>query len=140
MKKLLLFLAFALAADLAFAQPRVSGSLTSATCPGTGCISLSVTGQGSVGIQVTGTWTGTITFEGSVDGLNFQAITAFPTNSTTGATTTTSNGVWSTSVAGLTIIRVRMSSYTSGTAMVSMGLSSTSARAASGGGGGGGGN
>lgn len=138
MRTLLTILALLLAAPVA-AQPRTTGSLTSATCPGTGCLALSVTGQGAVAIQITGTWMGTVTFEGSVDGLTFQALTVFPTNSTTGATTTTGNGVWSAAVAGLTIVRARMSSYTSGTATVSMGLASASARAAGGGGGGGGG-
>lgn len=138
MKRLVLVLALLLTPALVLAQPRASGTLTSDICPGTGCLSLSVTGNGSVGIQITGTWTGTITFEGSVDGLTFQAITMFPTNSITGASTTTSNGVWSASVGGLTIFRARMSTYGTGSAVLSMGLAASSRGVAGGGGGGGG--
>lgn len=138
MKRLVLFFALLLAPALVLAQPRVTGTLTSDVCPGTGCLSLSVTGNGSVGIQITGTWTGTITFEGSVDGRTFQAITMFPTNSTTGASTTTANGVWSTSVGGLTIFRARMSTYGTGSAVLSLGLAASSRGVAGGGGGGGG--
>jgi hypothetical protein len=43
-----------------------------------------------------------------------------PVNSTTATTTTTGNGIWSTGTGGLSIVRARMSSYTSGTANVTL--------------------
>jgi hypothetical protein len=118
----------------------VSGSITGTTCTTNntgqaGCIVLSASSFASGGIQVSGTWVATLQFEASIDGTNFQAITATPTNSTTTATSTTSNGVWSASVAGMKFLRVRASAYVSGTAVIS--LQTALAGGGSGGGGGG---
>lgn len=114
------------------------GSLSSTTCPGaTGCVSLSVSGVGGVGVQVTGTFVGTLTFEGSVDGTTFSALNLTAINSTTGASTTTTTGVFTGGVGGLSIVRVRMSAYTSGTAVVRIQNAPTAARLGGGGGGGG---
>jgi hypothetical protein len=108
--------------------------LSSASCPGTGCLTLSVSGVGGVGVQVSGTFSGTLTFEGSVDGITYAALNLTPINSSTGASTTTTTGVWSGGVGGLAIVRVRMSSYTSGTAVVTIQNAPTSARGGGGGG------
>lgn len=107
-----------------------SGSLAS-----TASVPLNVSGYASVAFQVTGTWVGTITFEGSVDGATFQALNATPTNSSSAATTTTANGVWTGSVGGLKSARARMSAYTSGTAVVT--IQAAASGGSSGGGGGG---
>lgn len=108
--------------------------LTSATCPGSGCLNLSVTGVGGVGVQVTGTFSGTLTFEGSLDGVTYTTLSLTPINSTTAVTTATAAGVWSGGVGGLSVVRVRMSSYTSGTATVTIQNAPTSARGGGGGG------
>jgi len=107
---------------LAHAQPspRDQQDLSSATCPGTGCISLSVAGLGTVGVQITGTWSGTLTFEGSVDTRTFVAMNMVAIGGTTQVTTATSNGAFAGGVGGLAIFRVRFSTYTSGTATVSV--------------------
>lgn len=107
---------------------QVTASLSSATS-----LALNVSGYASVAFQFTGTWSGTITFEGSVDGTTYQALNATPTNSSSATTTATSNGVWTGSVGGLRYARARFSTYTSGTAVI------TIQAAASGGGSGGGG-
>lgn len=97
-----------------------SGTITSATCPGAGCVTLSVAGVGVGAIQITGTWSGTITAQGSVDGTNYvsAAIVSVPTGATT--TTTTTNGVWLIGIAGLKSIRLTGTAWTSGTATVTI--------------------
>ena len=121
----------------AAAQPAppatVAASLTSTTCPGTGCADLNVSGYASVAVQLAGTWTATVTFRGSVDGTNYQAINCTPTNSSSATTSATANGVWFCSVTGLKFARAVVTAYTSGT------VSATLQAAASGGGSGGGG-
>jgi hypothetical protein len=79
----------------------------------------------SVVLQVTGTFTGTITFEASVDGTNYVAIAmkaSTQTTATTLVTTTTTTGVFSLNIQGFPNIRARMSAYTSGDAVVTASL------------------
>src|SRR2546426_10596591 len=91
----------------------VTGTLTAATQE----VGITVsTSDGAVSIQITGTWSGIVTFEGTVDGTNWVSIDAVPASSSTAVTTTTSNGVWRISASGLAKVRARMSSFTSGTA------------------------
>lgn len=139
MKRLIaLVLALGLSASVSAQQSASTGpvSLTSATCPGSGCVALPISGYGVVGFQIAGTYSGTISFEGSIDGSNWVAMTVYPSNSSTGVTTTTSTGVWSGGVGGLQAVRARMSSYSSGTATVSLLSAIVSARVGSGGTGG----
>lgn len=78
--------------------------------------------HGTVALQVTGTWTGTITFEGSVDGTNFVTIGLFPAATPTAsvATTCTANGVWTDFIRGYKAIRGRFSTASSGTPTISI--------------------
>jgi hypothetical protein len=109
----------------------LSAATTAVTCPtngtGTGCITVITTGSGSIGIQVEGTWSGTLTGYASVGGVVFETQGFFGGN-----TTTTSNGLWTTSIAGFQLVQIAFTAYTSGTAVVSI-------RVAPAGGGGGGG-
>lgn len=126
----------------AFAQVPTSQNiavpLNTATCnsdfSGGGCVGLLLTGQAGVAIQVQGTYSGTISFEGSVDGSTYVALNMTPLASTTAVSSTTSTGVWTAGVGGLVIVRARMSAYTSGTANVSIRSALVSARGGSGGG------
>lgn len=96
-------------------------SISTTTCPGAGCVTYNVSGQGSIGIQITGTWVGTVTFQSSLGTLStstFTSLLVFPSSSQTGVTTTTGNGVWSTAIAGFNQVRVVFTAYTSGTAVV----------------------
>lgn len=102
-----------------------SGSLAA-----TGSVTINTAGFGTVSVQVTGTYVGTIAFEGATDQTNFVAVNCTPPNSATAETTTITTGVWTCTVAGLRMFRARMSAYTSGTAVITLG-------AATGGGGGG---
>lgn len=136
MRKLILLLSLLFIPSLVNAQ-----SLTNDTCvtfTDTGCASFRVAGQGSIGIQITGTWSGTITFQGSIDNTNFVTLQVIPSTSATPVTTTTGNGVWTASIAGLTSVRARMTSFSDGTAVVTFRVAqSAKSRGGSSGGGGG---
>jgi hypothetical protein len=83
-------------------------------------------GYGALGIQVTGTWVGTITFQSSTDGTNFDTQTVSTLTGTT-ATTTTANGQWRINTGGAQKFQVKMTAYTSGSATAT--LFATPARA-----------
>lgn len=97
----------------AFAQ-RSSAELSSATCPGTGCVVLGVTNLGSASVQLVGSGTWTALAEGSIDGSNFQTLSLSPSIGGASVTSATASGLWLANVGGMTQIRVRLSAYTSG--------------------------
>lgn len=72
---------------------------------------------GSVSVNVSGTWSATLQFEGG-NGLVFDGVNCNPFPSGAAVTSTTGNDTWFCSVPGLTQFRVRPSAYTSGTAAV----------------------
>lgn len=79
--------------------------------------------MGSVGIDVRGTFVGTITFQVSIDGENWISLPMLAVGSSTNvatATTTTAAGAWVGCVAGVAQFRARMTAYTSGSAMVTI--------------------
>ena len=122
MKRSILVLALALLASVAGAQsPQIDGVLTSANCPGTGCLTLSVQGMGAASIEVRGTYSGTVQFEVTNGGVTYSALSLTPSTSGSAVTFTTSTGVWTGWVGGNSIVRARMSSYTSGTARITIG-------------------
>lgn len=108
------------------------GSITASgsSCTATTCVSLATyASTGSASIGVSGTYSGTLQFEASPDnGGNWVAINAYPSNSTTAATSTTSTGAWQVNLAGFTNLRVRCSSYSSGTAVVNLQASPAAAK------------
>lgn len=113
-------------------------NISTTTCTTTdhaGCIDLNVAGEGTIGIQITGTWSGTITFRSTVDNSTYTSFLVTSTTSGSSASTTTANGIWTASVAGLTTVRVVFTSYSSGTATVVR----RTVKSGGGGGGGGGG-
>lgn len=71
-------------------------------------------------VQITGTFTATHQFEGSVDGTNFVAIRATDQNSGTAATTATTAGIFKLDPAGYSKVKVKRSAHTSGTATVTL--------------------
>jgi hypothetical protein len=88
-------------------------------------LTLSALTADTVVVQVTGTFTGTITFEASVDGTNYVAIAmkaSAQTTATTLVTTATAAGVFSLNIQGLPNFRARMSAYTDGSAVVTASL------------------
>lgn len=81
---------------------------------------LNLNGFGTAAVQVTGTWTATLTFEATVDGTNWFTINVFKVSDFSAVTTTAANGQWMTGVAGYRSVQVRASAYTSGTAVVTI--------------------
>ena len=84
-----------------------------------------LTTWGNVGIQVTGTWTGTLTFEVSVDGTNFVTLGVTPTAGGAVVTTATANGAWTVQNGGYTTVRARFSTPTSGTPVITLRFASS---------------
>lgn len=68
--------------------------------------------------QIFGSWTGTVTFEGTIDGSTWESIRAEPLDTGTLASTTTDNGLFRIDASGLFKTRVRFSTDSSGTVSV----------------------
>lgn len=69
-----------------------------------------------IAVQITGTWVGTIEFRCNVDGATDVTINAQKPDATSGATTTTGNGVFLIDATGLTDVKAVSTAWTSGTA------------------------
>jgi hypothetical protein len=67
-------------------------------------------------VQISGTFSGTVTFEGSVDGTTYAAVGMQPLAGGAVATTATTAGIWVLPVAqsALATYRARVSAYSSG--------------------------
>lgn len=82
-------------------------------------VSLPAKGYGTVGVQVSGTFTGTIRVECSLNtSAGWTSVTLKPTGSDTNQTDVTAPGIYIGSSATCSYIRARMHAYTSGTANV----------------------
>lgn len=81
---------------------------------------LDINDYAAVAVQVTGTFTAVINFEGSVDGSNWVALQAIPSGSSTPVTSVSSAGVWVVPVSGFTQMRARLT-WTSGTSVTVLG-------------------
>ena len=84
-----------------------------------------ITGQGvyTVTASITGTWVGTLVFEGQTPDLNWYQIPANLVSATlpyTSVASTTTNGLFAITGGGFLNIRVRASAYTSGTVAVAL--------------------
>jgi CO dehydrogenase/acetyl-CoA synthase beta subunit len=82
---------------------------------------------GGFAIQITGTWTGTITFEVTVDGVNWVAFNVTPAASGTDVSTTTANGCWSKQNNGYAGISAHATASMTGTAVVTIKYAATKA-------------
>lgn len=96
------------------------------TAPAGSNLPVPCSNSGAAWIQVTGSFTATLAFEGSVDGSTWFALTGYPPGSDTGATGATASGSWVISTAGLSQIRARCTAYTSGSPVVTIGVSQAS--------------
>ena len=79
-------------------------------------VKINLSGMSTLVIQTQGTWAGTLSFFGSIDGQAWNAINGLPLNGAAFATTTTTQGIWRFLVAGLLAFKVQFTAYTSGTA------------------------
>ena len=89
-------------------------------------VAVGCSGFGGVAVQIAAGLTGTVTFEGSADGTNYEAMIMTPIGTTVGVTTTTTAGLWRGCCVGLVSVRARCSTYSSGTASVTVKLSEAS--------------
>lgn len=76
--------------------------------------------NGGVGVQVTGTFSGTLQFEITIDGSTYVAIQTTDVTNLNVATTTTGTGVFFFNVVGAMAVRVRSTAWTSGTATITL--------------------
>jgi len=103
-------------------MPNFRNSTTSTIAANGGTVSLAYRQffNGGVGVQVTGTFSGTLQFEMTIDGTNFVAVQATNVNTGAVATTTTGTGIFKFDVVGALVVRVRATAWTSGTATVTV--------------------
>jgi len=110
-------------APLAQSLPPGTQALTaqfSASCGATTCASWAMGSVPVVTLNITGTYSGTITFKGSSDGGNtYFTITVTDLSTGNPATTTTTTGQFAMPNSGLTHVQARMTTWASGGANVS---------------------
>lgn len=92
-------------------------------CPSGSIVGIVAQGMGNVAIQVTGTFSGTLQFESSLDCVNFTPLPLFAQGGTSSVTTTTSGGLWNGAITSIYCVQIRFTSYTSGTATVVVSVS-----------------
>lgn len=125
-------------------SPSSAVSLSSTTCTGTpgsgtGCAVINVSSYGAASIQATGTWSGTLSFFVSGNGVDYRALNVTASNGSVAVTTATGNALWFAVVGGTRYLKVAFTSYTSGTAVVTLQAALSGGSGGGGGGGGGGG-
>lgn len=97
-------------------------STTGATAE-TGILSCAVGLHRGGGVQLTGTFVGTVQFEETLDsGTNWIAKTVYPAGGGAGVTSATATGQWKFATGGSTNFRVRCSAFTSGPIVVDLTL------------------
>ena len=140
MKTLIKMLLFPLLLTVAgYCQSIATGNITASgtTCATANACIVALINQNTGGamIQLSGTFTGTVQFESSIDNVTWVAINGTPLNSTTGASSATAAGIWQFNVAGAAYLRARASAYSAGPILVAISPSTASARSGGGGGG-----
>lgn len=80
--------------------------------------------SGHVSVQITGTFSGTITFEATCDNTNWVAASMIPVGQqpayATAVTSATATGIWSAPTYAYTGFRARCSTYTSGSPAITL--------------------
>jgi hypothetical protein len=95
--------------------PETLQAAAAATGNGT---AMDVAGQHALAVQVSGTFVGTVTFEGTLDDTNWVSVGLVPFAGGAAVTSATAPGVWSLGDVPLSQFRARISAYTSGTITV----------------------
>lgn len=121
-----------LALDSSFQPVTATGTITTQNSVPTGvatansAVEIDLKGRDTVGIQVTGTYTGVLSIQGTVDGTTWVTLTGATRvlNTVTGAYSATiasaAQGLWSVSADGMSKIRVTGLAAMTGTATVSL--------------------
>lgn len=78
------------------------------------------TNAASVALALSGTWSSTVQFVGSVNGTVWSSLAATPVAGGSAVTSTTANGTWSLAMGGLAYVCAYASTYSSGTIAVAM--------------------
>jgi hypothetical protein len=134
------YLVFLLAC-LSLGPPLLRGQSSNSNGPwfitSTQTASISVGAASTVGIQVTGTWTGTLQPQVAIAGQAGVNTAVYPTGSTTSQTTITANGFYTMPAAGATTFLLVGNTVSSGTAVIYLSQSTGTARGPASGGGGG---
>jgi outer membrane lipoprotein SlyB len=115
--------AAALALLLAVCAATLSGQSTLAKTVAAQNDQVAFTNIGSVktvGVQITGSGSWTIAFEGSTDGTTYFSVPGTVFGSTSTATSATAAGAWAVNVAGLYSFRARCSVYSSGNPVITI--------------------
>jgi hypothetical protein len=76
--------------------------------------------NGGVGVQVTGTWTGTLQLQISLDGTNYRPVLMRLTSNENTAASTTANDIFFANVLGARNVRVAATAAMTGTAVVTL--------------------
>lgn len=99
-----------------------SQSLITGTPTANSSVATQAGGAATVGIQIGGTWTGTLSFEKSIDGSTFIPAQVFIVvgTTTTALTSVTGNCVLYAAMNGATVFRVRATAAMTGTAVVTI--------------------
>lgn len=96
---------------------------TTGATAATGILECAVGRKRGGGIQLTGTFTGTVQFEETLDsGTTWIAKTVYPVGGGAGVTSATATGQWKFACGGSTNFRVRCSAFTSGPIEVALTL------------------
>ena len=102
-----------------------SDTTATGTITSTQTVTIVTHGTGNVGLLITGTWAGTISFTGSIDGTTYKPVLAYnaqtgaPVSSTTALVSgTTGDGEWTIPSAGYADIQIIGNTVSSGTATV----------------------
>lgn len=83
-------------------------------------VSLALTDESAGSVRISGTWAGTITFEGTLDGTTWDSINAVSASTSNPQITTTVNGLYRLTPASFSAFRVNMTAFTSGSATITM--------------------
>lgn len=111
-------------ATLQSIDTKVSTAVPDLTASGTittsQSVAIAVNGQSTFSFQVSGTWVGTIVVEGTIDGTNWLSTTYVALASGGIASSFSTNTIGQGNCTGLTQVRLRGNTLSSGTATVSM--------------------
>lgn len=98
---------------------RYRNSLSAAASDNTGVLVAPCGASRGGGIQLSGTWVGTVLFEQTLDnGTTWIAKTVYPAAGGAGVTSAAANGQWKFACGGETHVRARCSAFTSGAIVV----------------------
>ena len=92
--------------------------ITGTPTTGPAVATVSSLSNGTVSIDISGTWTGTLTFEQSPDGTNFSAVDAMQDGVDAVVQSTTANGLFKIAASADFIVRVRATAAITGTANI----------------------